>query len=270
VALRARAFAGFLRLAPAMLRARANDRSNALRYSRRPMEERAAYTGVDNLEVMSSAVKFARYLRDIIATAAGPVAAKPRILDFGAGTGTIAERVTELGYDVTCLEPDDALRALLGELGLPTVAGPVAAAALAPFDVIYTINVIEHIADDAAALSQLRALLRPGGKLVVFVPAFPMLYSEMDRRIGHFRRYRLKALQSATEHAGFVLDRSSYVDCLGFFGSLVYKWLFSREGKISETMVGPYDRYVFPVSTALDPFAGRILGRNAIVVAHRD
>ena len=105
---------------------------------------------------------------------------------------------------------------------------------------------------------------------MIFVPAFPMLYSEMDRRIGHFRRYRLKALESATERAGFVVDRASYVDSLGFFGSLVYKWLFSREGKISEWMVGTYDRYVFPVSTGLDPFAGRIFGRNAIVLAHRD
>ena len=61
------------------------------------MDERSTYTGVDNLEVMSSAVKFARYMRDIIAAAAGPIEAKPRILDFGAGTGTIAERVTELG-----------------------------------------------------------------------------------------------------------------------------------------------------------------------------
>jgi SAM-dependent methyltransferase len=257
-----------------MLRARAHDRSKARRYSRRPMEERpmerVAYTGIDNLEVMSSAVKFARYMRDVIATAAGPIEAKPRILDFGAGTGTIAERVTELGYDVTCLEPDDTLRALLGELRLATVADPEAAATLAPFDVIYAVNVIEHIADDVAALTQLHDLLRPGGKLVIFVPAFPMLYSEMDRRIGHFRRYRLKALKSVTERAGFVVDRASYVDCLGFFGSLVYKWLFSREGKISEWMVGTYDRYVFPVSAGLDPFVGRIFGRNAIARAHRD
>lgn len=54
------------------------------------------------------------------------------------------------------------------------------------------------------------------------------------------------------------------------FGSLVYKWLFSREGKISEWMVSTYDRYVFPVSTSFDPFAGHLLGRNAIVLAHRD
>ena len=73
---------------------------------------------------------------------------------------------------------------------------------------IYAINVIEHIADDVAALAQLRELLRPGGKLVIFVPAFPMLYSEMDRRIGHFRRYRLTALASATERAGLVVDRA--------------------------------------------------------------
>lgn len=270
VTTRARAFGGFLRLAPAMFRERTRDRAKARHHSRRPMEERAAYTGVDNLEVMSSAVKLTRYLRDIIAMAAGPVETKPHVLDFGAGTGTIAERVTELGYHVTCLEPDESRRALLGELRLPTVPDPEAAAALAPFDLIYAINVIEHIDDDVAALTQLRGLLRPGGKLVIFVPAFPMLYSEMDRRIGHFRRYRLGTLESVTKRAGFAIDRAGYVDSLGFFGSLVSKWLFSRDGKISEWMVGTYDRYVFPVSTTLDPLTGRLLGRNAIILAHRD
>ena len=108
-----------------MLRAWAHDRNKAPLQS--PSDGRTrAYTGVDNLEVMSSAVKFARYLRDTIAAAAGPIDAKPRILDFGAGTGTIAERVTEAGYDVTCLEPDDRLRALLGELRLVTVPDPAA------------------------------------------------------------------------------------------------------------------------------------------------
>ena len=270
VTTRARAFGGFLRLAPAMLRERARDRAKARSYSRRLMEGSAAYAGIDNLEVMSSAVKFAHYLRDIIANAAGPVAAKPHVLDFGAGTGTIAERIAEVGYEVTCLEPDAKLRTMLAELGLPAVADVAAAAADAPFDVIYTISVIEHIDDDVAALADLHGLMRPGGKLVIFVPAFPMLYSEMDRKIGHFRRYRLKPLMSVIERAGFVIDRASYVDSLGFFGSLTYKLCFSRDGTISPRLIVIYDRFVFPLSTMLDPFTGRLFGRNALVIAHRD
>ena len=269
VSARARAFTGFLRLAPAMIGERAHERTDARAYSRSPMDGSAAYAGVDNLDVMAHAVKFSRYMRDIVVDAAGPLSADARLLDFGAGTGTIAEQVAALGYQVTCLEPDLHLQARLSDAGLPVVADAIAAKAAAPFDVVYSVSVIEHIEDDVGALTEIRELLRPGGKLVIFVPAFPMLYSEMDRRIGHFRRYRRKAIMSVVERAGFVVDRGRYVDSLGFFGSLVYKLFGDRNGEISEPLVRTYDRFVFPIATMLDPITGRVFGRDVLVTAHR-
>ena len=56
-------------------------------------------------------------------------------------------------------------------------------------DLIYTSNVLEHIDDDLAALKQLRATLSPGGRIAIYVPAMQVLYSDMDRSLGHYRRY---------------------------------------------------------------------------------
>ena len=98
--------AEFLRLAPAMLRERAHDRAEA-RQLQSPSDgrecglhrRRQSRGHVERQEVRPLHARHHRH-------AAGPVTTKPRLLDFGAGTGTIAERVTELGYEVTCLEPD--------------------------------------------------------------------------------------------------------------------------------------------------------------------
>src|SRR5204862_8186845 len=64
------------------------------------------------------------------------------------------------------------------------------------YDSVVLVNVLEHIDDDANALEKLRASLRPGGRVCVFVPAFDGLYSNFDQRIGHRRRYRRSQLIS--------------------------------------------------------------------------
>ncbi len=63
-------------------------------------------------------------------------------------------------------------------------------------------DVIEHL-DDAAALAECHRVLRPGGLLIVLVPAWPSLWSERDVRAGHLRRYTRRTLRSAVTTAGF-------------------------------------------------------------------
>ena len=64
------------------------------------------------------------------------------------------------------------------------------------YDTIVMMNVLEHIEDDAAAVAALREGLKSGGRLVVYVPAFMLLYSKFDREIGHYRRYKREPLAS--------------------------------------------------------------------------
>jgi SAM-dependent methyltransferase len=212
-----------------------------------------------NLEVMAQAERYNRFLLDLVL----PLARGRRVLDFGAGSGTFAHALAAEGMEVIAVEPDAGLREKLSvrkhadvsEVGSECV------------DLVYSFNVLEHIEDDAAALAQLRRVLRPGGRLLLYVPAFMLLYSEMDRRIGHLRRYRKQPLKQRVREAGFALDDARYADSLGFFAALAYKAFGPRDGTLNPRGVRLYDRYVFPLSRVLDLGCDPVIGKNLIVRA---
>jgi SAM-dependent methyltransferase len=189
-------------------------------------------------------------------------------LDFGAGSGTFAAAVARAGLRLVCMEPDAALRTTLRESGLATVTSLEDVKA-ATFDYIYSLNVLEHIDDDLFALRQLHSKLRPGGALLVYVPAFPVLYSTMDRKVGHRRRYRRSPLIRLVNEAGFKVRVARYADSLGFLAALIYRAAGAESGDIDPRQLQFYDRFVFPVSLLLDKICARICGKNLLLVAQR-
>lgn len=235
--------------------------------SARPGDE--AFPGAENLEVMREARRYNAFLA---ATVVRLAPAGGRVLDFGAGSGTItrlvAERLPAGRGAITCVETDPALRARLAEAGFATAAS-IPEAGPAPFDFAYTLNVLEHIEDDGAALRGLRDALRPGARLFIYVPAFMSLYSAMDERVGHLRRYRRRALEALCRDSGLVVERSTYVDSLGFAASIALRAAGSRSATLDPRMVRLYDRAVFPASRALDRLAGPFVGKNVALVAAR-
>src|SRR5690242_12083450 len=134
--------------------------------------DQGAYTGVDNLEVMREARNYNAWLLDLIR---GHAPARGRVIDFGAGSGTFALPLQRAGLTMTCVEPDAALGAMLRARGLTSVA-TVEAVENESCDFAYTLNVLEHIEDDGAALRGLHAKLKPGARLLIYVPAFQVLY----------------------------------------------------------------------------------------------
>jgi SAM-dependent methyltransferase len=225
----------------------------------------SGYTGIANLEVMEEAVRYNRFLLDMIL----PLALeRRRVLDFGAGTGTFACKLLAEGADICCVEPDPRLRLAL-QRKIPQTYGDLAELASESIDLAYSLNVLEHIEDDAAALSGLRRVLKPGGRLVLYVPAFMVLFSAMDRAIGHVRRYRKKALARLVESAGFAIDDVRYADSLGFLAALAFKAAGPRSGALSPRAVKFYDRWLFPVSRILDLGLAPIVGKNLVLRARR-
>jgi SAM-dependent methyltransferase len=221
------------------------------------------YTGTGNLEVMKEAVNYNRYLLDLINKHAGDAT---RIIDFGAGSGTFAVPTARAGFDVTAVELDEDLRAHLARLGLRAVARAAELPA-ASFDYAYTLNVLEHITEDVAALRELRVALKPGARLLVYVPAFPVLYSSMDAKVGHVRRYKRDTLARSVAAAGFTIERVEYADSIGFFATLAFRLTDRGTGEIDPRMLKLYDRVVFPVSRALDRVSRRWFGKNLVLVA---
>ena len=82
-------------------------------------------------------------------------------------------------------------------------------------------NVREHIAGDGEALRQIHDRLLPGAHLVIWVPAFQLLYSDFDRKMGHFRRYRLRGLKSLARASGFSVVSARYANFPGWFSWLL-------------------------------------------------
>jgi SAM-dependent methyltransferase len=221
------------------------------------------YSGTDNLEAMKEAVNYNRYLLELIREHAGDA---KKIIDFGAGCGTFAAPTAQAGFDLTAVELDDRLRTHLAGLGVRVVASAAELPAAA-FDFAYTLNVLEHITEDVPALRQLRASLSPGARLLVYVPAFPVLFTSMDRKVGHVRRYTRDALTRSVTAAGFMVESVEYADSIGFFATLVFKLWDRGRGDIDPRMLRLYDRVVFPLSRAIDRITHRWFGKNLVLVA---
>lgn len=225
----------------------------------------SSYAGASNLEAMEAARNYNAFLVSTVLRCAdltGPV------LDFGAGTGTHSRKLRDRGAEVLCVEPDTQLRRELERDGFQ-VAPSVLDHGREVFASIYSINVLEHIEDDAAAVRDLFAVMAPGGSLILYVPAFQVLFSAMDRKVGHLRRYRKGELISLAQDAGFRVRTCRYVDSLGFIAALAYRWL-GDTGELSAKIVGLYDRFVFPLSRVIDRITARWFGKNLLLVAHRE
>ena len=224
----------------------------------------SGYTGIANLEIMEDAVRYNRFLLELVL----PLVPGKRLLDFGAGTGTFARRLAAEGADVVCVEADPQLRAELARRNLRTSAA-TSDLPSESVDVVYSFNVLEHIVDDEAALAELRRVLKPGGQLLLYVPAFMILYSAMDRRVGHLRRYRKQPLQRLALRAGFAVDDARYADSLGFLAALAFRALGPQSGELNPRGVRFYDRWLFPLSRLLDLGFSPVAGKNLILRAHR-
>ncbi len=86
------------------------------------------------------------------------------------------------------------------------------------YDTIICLNVLEHIEDDIEALRNMRKLLRPGGRLLLYVPANPRLYCEIDRGVGHYRRYLMDELLGKLKKAGYRVPHFRHHNILGAIG----------------------------------------------------
>ncbi|MDR1557391.1 MAG: class I SAM-dependent methyltransferase [Tannerellaceae bacterium] len=225
------------------------------------------YTGTDNLEVMQKAINYNTFLISLITKQQHAISNK--ILDIGAGIGSFAEVIREKGFDVHCLEPDAYQAGLLESKGFTVSVSP-GGIADESFDFIYALNVLEHIEKDEEALSEWAKKLKKGGKLLIYVPAFHLLYSSMDKKVGHYRRYRKKQLMKIVESAGLKsVGRARYADCIGFFVTLLYKLINKKTGDVPEKSLIFYDRVLFPLSTVGDIFFHTLLGKNVFIVAEK-
>jgi len=114
------------------------------------------------------------------------------------------------------------------------------------FDSIFSSNVLEHIANDEKALLNLYKLLKPNGKILLYLPALPVIFGSLDLALGHYRRYTKKSLESKLSQAGFVVSTIKYANLVGFFAWWWYSKVLRRTS-ISKSNCSTFDRIIMPL-----------------------
>lgn len=130
---------------------------------------------------------------------------------------------------------------------------------------VVALNVLEHIEDQVAALRSFAGLLRPGGRVVIVVPAFEFAMSRFDRDIGHVRRYTTATLDAALTEAGLRVELNRYVNPVGLFAWLVMMRLL-RGRPHDGPALRVYDRLVVPLLRRADRFRPPF-GQSVLAVA---
>jgi SAM-dependent methyltransferase len=127
-----------------------------------------------------------------------------RLLNAGCGSGELSILLAAQGHDVVGIDPEPAYVKLAEEnarrAGVDScrfeTASIEAFRSRQPFDGVVSTDVLEHIEDDVTAMRKLASLVRPGGKVLLTVPAGPWLFGYHDEQLGHFRRYSPKTLRA--------------------------------------------------------------------------
>lgn len=220
------------------------------------------YTG-NELALFAHASQWKRYWSSLI---------RPYIngdvLEVGSGLGTNIRFLHQKNIKSwTALEPDQSLlessREILNDLPVQFIHGDLCVIERSPlYDTVLYIDVLEHIEQDRAEMAEAMARLRPGGHLVILVPAFMFLYSPYDSAIGHFRRYTRPTLRQIIP-SGLNEARLIYLDAPGMTLSLANRILLKqKEPTIKQILF--WDRFIVPLARIADPAIAYSCGRSLL------
>jgi 2-polyprenyl-3-methyl-5-hydroxy-6-metoxy-1,4-benzoquinol methylase len=227
----------------------------------------------DDLETMQEAKRYSAHLFGLLRPHVGS-----RVLEVGCGIGTMSRQLADVAEVVVGIEPNlnCASRVRQEMQGIPRFTLRVChleecdAAELASqrFDTVVCVNVLEHIADDVAALRAFRDAITPGGRVLVWVPAVQAAYGPLDAELGHHRRYSKPSLRGAFEAAGLDLIDLRYTNPIGLVGWM-YNAHVSKSTAHSVGQVRVFERFVAPWALPLERLITPPIGLSLVAVGQR-
>ena len=205
-----------------------------------------------NLEVASTAARnYLRWVADLCSPHLGT-----SVLEVGAGRGSVTQHLVEGRQLVATDMSASSVEAMRRRFeAVPSVE--VHQADLRTwnpgrtFDSVLMVNVLEHIRDDAGALLSLRRFVRPGGSIVVYVPAMNGLYGNWDEHVRHFRRYSKWRLRQVMQQASLEPVELRYANMLAMPAWLAFSMLM-RVDPDGRQSLSIWDRTVVPATRFLE------------------
>ena len=196
---------------------------------------------------------------------------KPRVYDLGCGSGYFCGKLSELGFDVIGIEPDDAAFQLASKnqyFGntsiLHTSIDKIDVKSDA--DVVVMHDVLEHIDGEHAALLSVASLLRDSGLLIISVPASELLWGHHDRQLGHFRRYSKSSLRRAL-NPFFDVHTIRYIGATGIVPILLFSKFLKSSYPVSSGSSIPFSQRIFGWMLHVEWFFHIPFGGGLFVVA---
>jgi len=220
--------------------------------------------GASTLDVMRKAPKYNKWLFSFFRPFLGK-----SILEIGAGVGTFSDYFSKAGK-LTAIDYNKEYIKILKknfDAGFGDIEKAKYFFKKRKFDTIVSLNVFEHIENDQKAINNCYTLLNDGGHICLLMPAHMLAYSDIDKNLGHFRRYTLKELEKKLKKSGFEIIESRYLNVLGLVGWFVSGKIL-RKDQLETDQLSLFDAISTPF-LFLEKIFRSPLGLSVFVVARK-
>lgn len=228
--------------------------------------------GLENLEAITEADKFNGWMYDSIKSHCSG-----KILEVGSGIGNISQFFIEdqanihlsdirENYLVALKERFPNTNQMKLDLVHPEF-DKIYANHLDQYDSIFALNVVEHIKDDSLTMANIKKLLKPGGKVIVLVPAFQSLYNVLDKELYHYRRYVPKTLNHIFKVNDITILKTHYFNAMGIPAWFIAGKL-AGDKTIKKGKMNFYNAMV-PIFKLLDYPMKKIAGLSVICIGQK-
>ncbi len=200
-----------------------------------------------------------------------------RVLEIGCGIGNITDYLLKDGSEVCAADIDDdyikyTAKKYKGRKNVKVIKldinKPGKKIKSGGYDTAVMLNVLEHIKDEGRAVKNVKQSLAKGGKFVILVPAMQAIYGEMDKALGHHKRYNKTELKALLEKNGFKIQDIFYLNFAGIIG-----WYFSgrilKKSHIPENQAKIFDKYILPVTRPFERFLKPPAGQSIVAIAEK-
>jgi len=206
---------------------------------------------------------------------------KGKVLEIGSGIGNISRFLIDDGFQIVLSdlrkdyfselsEKFSGKKELLG-IDQMDIVDPQFSTKFQhlkeSFDTIFALNVVEHIFDDELAIKNCKSLLKPGGNLIILVPAYQWLYSPIDASLEHYRRYTKKNMTSVFLKNKFQIIHQQYFNFMGIWGWLLFGKILKHD-TLKSGQMRLYSKFV-PVFKIIDKLIFNSMGLSVIIVGKK-